>query len=69
MNRLSIKLPVLSHVELRKKVTEGLVRNVQNKMSRKRGRQSSTDAEGLRMVNCTNSGARWEGDKGLSSLL
>jgi hypothetical protein len=35
----------LSHLEFRKKVIEGLVGNVRNKMSRKRGRPSSTDVE------------------------
>jgi hypothetical protein len=35
----------LSHLELCKKVIEGLVENVRNKMSWKRARPSSTDVE------------------------
>jgi hypothetical protein len=47
MNRQSAKLPTLSYLDFRKKVIEGLVGNVRNKRSRKRGRPGSTDVEDL----------------------
>jgi hypothetical protein len=43
MSQQSANPPTLSHLEFRKKGIEGLVGNVQNKMSRKQGRPSSTD--------------------------
>jgi hypothetical protein len=42
-NQQSANLPALSRLEFCKKVIEGLVGDVQNKMSRKRGRPSSKD--------------------------
>lgn len=45
LNQNSKNLPALSHLEFRKKIIEGLVGNVRNKMSRKRGRPSTGDTE------------------------
>jgi hypothetical protein len=41
----SAKLPTMSHLEFHMKVISGLARNVQNKMTQKIGRPSSTDVE------------------------
>jgi hypothetical protein len=45
MNLQSAKLSTLSHLEVHKKVIQGLVGNNQNKMTRKRGRPRSTNVE------------------------
>jgi hypothetical protein len=68
LSQQSANLPTLSHLEFRKKVIEGLVGNVRNKMSRKRGRPSSTDVED-RLNRKLHLIQAHEGNKGLCSLL
>ncbi|XP_069697349.1 piggyBac transposable element-derived protein 4-like isoform X1 [Periplaneta americana] len=45
LNQQSKNLPTVSHLEFRKKIIVGLVGNVRNKISRKRGRPSTNDTE------------------------